>query len=322
MKSSDEALLSPKPDKPRTLRQLLKSGQTIPLPGAFNAISAKLVEKAGFPGIYVSGAGIANGVGGYPDIGFMTASEMAQQAGYTARAVNIPAIADGDNGYGEAINVFRTVQCYEREGLSGIHIEDQVMPKRCGHLDGKQVISIEQMTEKIAAACQARQNPDFLIIARVDSRSVNGFDDAVLRANAYLNAGADMIFAEALQDRVEFAEFSKQVRGQLLANMTEFGKTPYLTLQEFESLGYNIVIYPMTAFRVMMKAITEAYDQLKREGTQAGFLNRMTTRAELYEVLRYQEYESLDGALATQFSKVPVSPADSKEAAHDHRGSQ
>lgn len=315
--SSDEALLSPNPDKARTLRQLLRTGKAIPMPGAFNAIAAKLAERAGFPGMYVSGAGISNGVGGYPDIGFMTASEMAQQAGYTARAVNIPAIADADNGYGEAINVFRTVQLYEREGLAGLHLEDQVMPKRCGHLDGKQVISTEAMTEKIAAACEARQNPDFLIIARVDSRAVNGFDDAVVRANAYLKAGADMIFAEALQDRAEFAEFSSQVRGQLLANMTEFGKTPYLTLQEFESLGYNIVIYPMTAFRVMMKAISEAYDQLKREGTQAGFLEKMTTRVELYDVLRYKDYETLDGTLATQFSTQ-----DSKEAMYENRGSQ
>lgn len=298
-----EALLKPNLNKPAGLRALLEPDKAVPVPGAFNAICAKIIEQVGFPALYVSGAGISNGVGGYPDIGFMTATEMAQQAGYIARAVNIPAIADADNGYGEAINVFRTVQEYERQGLSGLHLEDQVMPKRCGHLDGKQVVSAEAMAEKIAAAVAARRNPDFLIIARVDSRSINGFDDAVARANRYMAAGADMIFPEALTTPEEFAEFGKQVKAPLLANMTEFGKTPYLSLSEFESFGYNIVIYPMTAFRIMMRAVEDAMTRLLEEGTQAHLLDRMTDRQSLYRLIHYQQYEQLDTGLATQFSK-------------------
>lgn len=297
---TDEALLQPASNKPARLRELIAQG-TFAVPGAFNAISAKIIESVGFEAVYITGAGIANGVAAYPDIGFMSMTEMAQNAGYTARAVNIPAIADADNGYGEVINVFRTVQEYERAGLSGLHIEDQISPKRCGHLQGKQVISIEAMCEKVSAAIQARQNKDFLVIARVDSKAVYGFDDAVMRANKCLDAGADMIFPEALESPEEFEAFAKQVKGPLLANMTEFGKTPYLSLRDFERFGYNIVIYPMTAFRIMMKAIKEAMLQLKQEGTQAGMLEQMTTRQELYELIHYQSYEALDARLATQY---------------------
>jgi methylisocitrate lyase len=296
-----EALLKPESNKPNRLRALLKQG-TVAIPGAFNAISAKIVENAGFEALYVSGAGVSNGVGGYPDIGFMTSTEMATQAGYIARSVNIPTIADADNGYGEAINVFRTVQEYERQGVSGLHLEDQVIPKRCGHLDGKQVISVDNMREKIAAAVQARVNPDFLIIARVDSKAVNGMDDAVKRANAYMDAGADMIFPEALTTREEFAEFARQVKAPLLANMTEFGKTPYLSVSEFSALGYNIVIFPMSAFRIMMKAVEDGMRILRAEGTQVSLLDRMATREALYQLIHYQDYEQLDATLATQYS--------------------
>ncbi|MEB3286652.1 MAG: methylisocitrate lyase [Vampirovibrionales bacterium] len=302
--TSQEALLSKQNiNKPKILRDLLKKHATVALPGAFNAISAKLAEAEGFEALYISGAGIANGVGGYPDIGFMTAGEMATQAGYTARATSLPAIADGDNGYGEAINVFRTVQQYEREGLSGIHIEDQLIPKRCGHLNGKQVISTEAMIEKIAAAKEARSNPDFLLIARVDSKAVYGLADAIERANAYLSAGADMIFAEALESEEEFLLYRKEVSGLLMANMTEFGKTPLFNLQEFERFGYNMVIFPMTAFRMMMGAVAETYRTLKSEGSQRSILDRMTSREALYELIHYQAYESLDASLATQYSK-------------------
>jgi len=296
----NEALLKPASDKPKTLRQLIARGKAIPVPGAFNAITAKLVEEAGFEAVYISGAGIANGVAAYPDIGMMTADEMARQAGYIARATNLPAIADADNGYGEAINVFRTVQQYEREGLSGLHLEDQIMPKRCGHLNGKAIISTDAMCEKIAAAKEARKNPDFLIIARTDSKAVDGFDAAIKRANAYIKAGADMIFPEALETPAEFEEFAKQAKCPLLANMTEFGKTPYLPLQDFERFGYNIVIYPMTAFRVMMKSVADALSALKEAGTQQGILDRMTTREELYRIIHYQAYESLDKTLTYQ----------------------
>ena len=302
-----EALLKSKDNKPAKLRELLKQG-TVAMPGGFNAICAKIIEQVGFEAMYISGAGIANGVGGYPDIGFMTATEMAAQAGYTARSVNIPAIADADNGYGEAVNVFRTVQEYERQGLSGLHIEDQVIPKRCGHLDGKQVISTENMREKIAAAVEARVNPDFLIIARVDAKAVYGFDEAVRRANSYMEAGADMIFPEALTTREEFAEFARQVKAPLLANMTEFGKTPYIGLQEFEAFGYNIVIFPMTAFRIMMKAVEEGMRTLRQEGSQQALLGQMTNREDLYKLIHYQDYERLDANLATQFSSGTANP--------------
>ncbi len=306
-----EALLQPVTNKPATLRALLKQkrdhNESLAVPGAFNAISAKILEANGFECAYVSGAGTNNGVGGYPDIGFMTADEMARQAGYISRAITIPTIADADNGFGEAVNAFRTVQMYEREGVSGLHIEDQISPKRCGHLAGKQVISGEHMSEKIAAAAAARTNTDFLIIARTDAKAVYDYDEALKRAVTYLDAGADMIFPEALETAEEFERFAKDLRSHnnnamLLANMTEFGKTPYLSLQEFACFGYNMVIYPMTAFRVMMHAVDNAYQQLKQEGTQTGFLDRMTPRKELYELIHYEAYEQLDSNLATQFS--------------------
>jgi methylisocitrate lyase len=295
-------LLQPPINKPAALKALLDTGKTFALPGAFNAISARIIESTGFPAAYVSGAGLSNGIGGYPDIGLLTSHEMAEQAGYIARSVSIPTIADADNGYGEAINVYRTVQDYERQGLSGLHLEDQAIPKRCGHLDGKKLIAPGHMVEKIAAAVAARQNPDFLVIARVDSRSVNGFDDAVARANRYLEAGADMIFPEALATQEEFEEFAKQVSGKLLANMTEFGKTPYLSVSQFSAMGYAIVLFPMTTFRIMMKAVADSMRVLYEEGTQTALLDRMTNREDLYELLRYTDYERLDATLATQFS--------------------
>jgi methylisocitrate lyase len=298
----NNSFLQPPTNRPASLRALLKEGKTIAMPGAFNAVCARIIEEAGFEALYVSGAGVSNGVGGYPDIGLMTATEMAEQAGYIARAVSIPAIADADNGYGEAASVFRTVREYERQGLSGLHIEDQVMPKRCGHLDGKQIVAPENMCEKIAAAVAARINPDFLIIARVDSRAVHGLDDAVRRANRYMEAGADMIFPEALGSREEFAEFARQVPAPLLANMTEFGKTPYLSVSEFADMGYAIVLFPMTAFRIMMKAVEDGMRLLREQGTQTGLLERMTSREALYRLIRYQDYERLDASLATQAS--------------------
>ena len=299
---SNEALLTPAPHKAASLRQLLQSGKTLPVPGAFNAICAKIIESIGFPLVYVSGAGLNNGLVGYPDIGMLTLSEMVQASGYIARSVQIPTIADADTGFGEAINVYRTVQEYEREGLAGIHIEDQVFPKRCGHLGGKQVISMEEMCLKVQAAKKARQNPDFLLIARVDSKAVNGYDDSLKRAIAYVKAGADMIFPEALQTPDEFQQFATDFKSAcpsayLLANMTEFGKTPLIALQDFERFGYNMVIYPMTAFRLMMKAVEDGLRQVLTDGTQAGLIDRMTTRQALYDLIHYDAYEALDKTL-------------------------
>lgn len=290
----------PKNQMAAALRKRLAQPGIVVMPGAFNAISAKAIQAAGFEGVYVTGAGLINGVTGYPDIGLLSMPEIVQFAGYIANAVDIPVICDADTGYGEALQVMQTVQHFEQVGIAGIHLEDQVSPKRCGHLEGKQLIPIEAMQSKIAAACAARQNTDFLIIGRVDARGVTGFDDAVARAKAYVEAGADMIFPEALTSKDEFAAFAKAVNCPLLANMTEFGKSPYLSAQDFEALGYQVVIFPMTAFRVMMKAIEEALAELKQTGTQQGFLDRMQTRQALYQLIDYSAYDTLD----KRFSQV------------------
>lgn len=290
----------PKANAADRLKKRLEQPGILVMPGAFNAITAKLIESIGFEGVYITGAGLANGTTGYPDIGMLTMTEMTQLAGYIAEAVEIPAICDADTGYGEALQVMRTVEQFEKAGLAGIHIEDQLAPKRCGHLEGKQLITIEEMQAKIVAATSTRQNPNFSIIARVDARGVNGLADAISRAKAYVEAGADMIFAEALQSKEEFAEFAKAVNHPLLANMTEFGKSPYLSAQDFDAMGYKIVIFPMTAFRVMMKAVQAAFIELKQTGTQYGFLDRMQTRQELYELIDYPAYDALDKQFSRQ----------------------
>ena len=269
-------------------RQLIKKG-TVVMPGAFNAATALLIEKVGFDAVYISGAGLSNGMAGVPDIGLLTMTEVVQQAGYIASAVNIPAIADADTGFGDLPNIARTVRAFESVGVAGIHIEDQEFPKRCGHLPGKRVIPAQDMEEKIRAACDARENPDFLIIVRTDSRAVNGLEDAIKKANRYIKAGADIIFPEALESKTEFEVFAKEVKGvPLMANMTDFGKSPYISAKRFEDMGYSIVIFPMTAFRVAMKAMEEALTELKKSGTQKGFIDRMQTREELYKLLRYE----------------------------------
>lgn len=283
--------------KAKRLRELMAAG-TVALPGVFNAAVALAAERVGFDAIYISGAGLSNGVAGYPDVGLLALPEVVQQARYIADAVRIPAICDADTGFGDVLQVRRAVQEFERAGLAGIHIEDQAMPKRCGHLAGKELIPPEAMARKIAAAAEARRDPDFLLIARVDSRSVHGLDDAIARARLYLKAGADAIFPEALESAEEFARFAQEVPGPLLANMTEFGRTPLLSVEEFAALGYRLVLFPMTAFRVMMKAVIETLTELKRSGTQRALLDRMQTRAELYDLLRYADYERLDRAIA------------------------
>ena len=272
----------------KALKNLLNSGRTIMIPGAYDAITAKVIERVGFEAVYCTGAGTVNGLTGLPDIGLATMTEMVQNAGWMSEAVGIPVISDADTGYGNAVNVMRAVREFEKAGVAGIHLEDQVFPKKCGHVEGTQVIPVDEMAGKIKAAVAARQDPDFLIIARVDAKAVTGLADALGRARAYLAAGADMIFPEALQSKEEFAEFAKALPGvPLLANMTEFGKTPYLTIEEFAELGYRFVIYPMTVFRIMLKAVFDAMEQLKKDGHQKNILNRMKTRAELYDLIQY-----------------------------------
>lgn len=277
----------------KKIKDLIKDGIVV-MPGAFNAISAKLIERAGFKAVYISGAGLANGVAAMPDIGLLTMTEVLTQSKYIIDAVDIPCIIDGDTGFGEAINVMRMIKEMEGLGAGGVHIEDQVIPKKCGHLAGKRLVSPETMAVKIAAAVEARTDPDFLIIARTDARGVSGIEDSISRANVYLEAGADAIFPEALESKEEFALFRKEVSAPLLANMTEFGKSPYTSVKEFEEIGYNIVIFPLTTFRVMLKSVADALSKLKAEGTQEAFIEEMMTRKELYEILGYEDYEVID----------------------------
>lgn len=270
----------------RRLRDLISQG-CVMMPGVPNAALARQVERAGFDAVYVSGAGMANATAGVPDIGLLTLTEVAQLAGYIANAVKIPAIVDADTGFGGAENVARTIRELERAGLAGCHIEDQEFPKRCGHLAGKSLVDVEEMAGKIRAAVAARRDPDFLIIARTDARAVEDFDRTIDRARRYLEAGADAIFPEALQSADEFKAFACEVKAPLLANMTEFGKSPLLSFQDLAGLGYRMVIFPMSAFRVSMKASAEFLRALKKSGTQSDWLDKMQTRKELYDLLDY-----------------------------------
>src|SRR2546429_6527850 len=230
-------------------RQLIAKG-TVMMPGVPNAAMARQVERAGFDAVYISGAGMANSTAGVPDIGLLTMTEVVRLAGYIASAVKIPAIVDADTGFGAAENVARTIREFEAAGLAGCHIEDQEFPKRCGHLAGKEIVDLAEMVAKIKAAVAARHNSDFMIIARTDARAVEDFDRTVERAGEYLAAGADAIFPEALQGAEEFRDFAKEIDRPLLANMTEFGKSPMLTFQQLADLGYRMVIFPQSAFRV------------------------------------------------------------------------
>ncbi len=269
------------------LRELIDRG-TVMMPGAINALSAKMIEREGFDAMYLSGAVLANSVGGVPDIGLMTLSEARDHATHIAQATSIPILMDADTGYGGADNAARTVRVLEAAGVSGIHLEDQEFPKRCGHLEGKKLVPAEVMCEKIAAAAAAKRSRDFLLLARTDARGVTGYDDAVERAHLYLEAGADGIFPEALGSKEELERFARDVETILLANMTEFGKTPYLTAEEFGAMGYRIVVFPVTLQRVAMSAMAGALRTLKAEGTQEAFVDRMQTREQLYDLLVYR----------------------------------
>lgn len=280
---------------------------TVVLPGAFNALTAMQIERAGFAGVYISGAGLA-AARGLPDIGLLSMTEVAADAGTIAGMVSIPALADADTGYGPPLCVVRTVEAFERAGVVGIQLEDQDNPKKCGHLPGKRLVSVTDMAEKIAAAVEARRDPDFLIVARTDARAVEGLDAAVRRARAYVEAGADAVFPEALESCEEFHAFaqglSKEgVKIPLVANMTEFGKTPYLTVSEFEALGYRLVLFPVTALRMATKAVEAMLQELRARGTQQNLLNRMHSRQQLYDLLRYEEYEKKDKALHERFDR-------------------
>lgn len=279
--------------KRQSLRKGLESGKLLRLPGAFSPLVAMLIESLGFEGVYVSGAVLSNDLG-LPDIGLTTISEVASRGRTIARATNVPSLIDCDTGFGHELNMARTVVEMEDSGLSGLHIEDQTPAKRCGHLENKSLISVEAMVAKIQAATKVRRDPNFLIMARTDARTGEGLSKAIERAQIYADSGADAIFPEALQNRSEFEAFRRAVSVPLLANMTEFGKSQLLTVQELERIGFNMVIYPVTALRLAMKAVEQGLKSIDASGSQKGILDQMQTRQELYALL---EYDQLDESM-------------------------
>jgi methylisocitrate lyase len=272
--------------KAARLRELISKGAVM-MPGVPNASMARQVEQAGFDAVYLSGAGMANSTAGVPDIGLLTMEEVVRLAGYVAHAVRIPAIVDADTGFGEGEAVAKTIRELEKAGLAGCHLEDQEFPKRCGHLAGKSIVDLAMMVGRIKTAVAARRDKDFVIIARTDARGVEGLDRAVQRAGEYLAAGADAIFPEALQSAEEFRDFAKEIKAPLMANMTEFGKSPLLTFQQLADFGYRMIIFPQSAFRISMKATEKFFAALKKAGSQNDWLNQMQTRQELYDLLDY-----------------------------------
>lgn len=282
------------PSAGEKLRALWAAGPVM-APGVFNALMARMAERLGHQAIYLSGAALSASYG-LPDVGLVTQTEFAAAARAIVAASSLPLISDADTGFGEALNVERTVREYESAGLAALHLEDQEMPKRCGHLSGKRLVETSAMVSKLRAAAAARRDPGFVIIARTDAHGVHGMDHAVARAHAYLEAGADMIFIEALRTKEEFAAFARQVKAPLLANMTEFGQSPLIDFRELGDLGYKIVIYPVTSFRLAMKSAETLLKTLKAEGSQRSLLPQMLTRQELYDYLGYEGYEQRDKA--------------------------
>ncbi len=282
--------------KRKALRAGLASGRLQQFPGAFNPLSARLIEDKGFDGIYISGAVIANDLG-LPDIGLTTLTEVATRAGQIARMTDLPALVDADTGFGEPMNVARSIQELENAGLAGCHIEDQFNPKRCGHLDGKNVVDVETAAKRIRAAADARRDPNFLIMARTDIRGIDSLAAAQDRARALVDAGADAIFPEAMRDLAEFDAIRRAVEVPVLANMTEFGKSELFTVAQLESVGVNMVIYPVTLFRSAMGAAERTLDSIRTDGTQEAAVVSMQTRARLYELVDYEAYNRFDTSI-------------------------
>jgi len=288
-----EPLAEPASARRARLRERLASGALLRFPGAFSPLVARVIEDVGFDGVYVSGAALAADLA-LPDIGLTTLTEVAARGGQIAASTRLPVLIDADTGFGEPLNVARTVTALERAGLAGCHIEDQVNPKRCGHLDHKQVVSRDEMVRRVRAAVAAREDPGFVICARTDARAVEGLEAAIERARAYVAAGADMIFPEALEDEREFERFRAALDVPLLANMTEFGKSPLLDVPTLTSLGINVVIYPVTTLRLAMGAVEAGLRAIAEAGSQAALVERMQTRARLYELLEYERYGAFD----------------------------
>lgn len=286
------------------LRDRLRRGETLRFPGAFSPLVARAIAQAGFDGVYVSGAALAADLG-YPDIGLTTLTEVADRAGRIAAATTLPTLVDADTGFGEPLSAARTVRELEDRGLAGLHIEDQVNPKRCGHLEHKELVSITAMRRKVAAAVAARRDPNFLVIARTDAVSVEGLGPAVERARAYVRAGADVVFCEAVTGLDDFAAFRASVDVPLLANMTEFGKTPIYDVHELARAGVGIVIYPVTMLRVALGAVERALASLAVTGHQRDLVPAMLTRGRLYELLDYDAYGELDARVSDHGYEEP-----------------
>jgi len=280
-------------EKRQGLRDDLGSGRLLRFPGAHAPIVARIAEETGFDGLYISGAALSADMA-LPDIGLTTLSEVSARGRQIAAATDLPAIIDADTGFGESMNAARTVREMEDAGLAGCHMEDQVLPKRCGHLDNKTLVSTDEMAQKIRAASDAKRDPNFLLMARTDANGVEGLDATIERLKAYLDAGADALFPEALTGKKQYETVRAAFDVPLLANMTEFGKTPLLSAAELAELGFNIVIYPVTSLRLAMKAIEDGFAAIMKEGTQAGIIDKMQTRERLYEVLKYEDYNSFD----------------------------
>ena len=280
-------------DKRVELRRRLESGDLLQFPGAFNPLSAKLIARCGFDGVYVSGAVLSADLG-LPDIGLTTLSEVAARTQQIARVTELPALADADTGFGEPMNVARTVQELEDSGLAALHIEDQVNPKRCGHLDGKQVVDQATATQRIRAAVDARRDPNLVIVARTDIRAVDGIEATIERAKRLVDAGAGVVFPEALESLDEFAAVRSAIDVPMLANMTEFGKSELFTTDQLRDVGVNIVIWPVSLLRIAMGAAERALETLKTEGSLASQLGRMQHRRDLYDLVNYESYNRFD----------------------------
>lgn len=292
--------------KSAELRALLKPGSGVVIPGAPDPLVARMAEETGFKAIYTSGAVITTSTFGVPDIGLVTMDEMATRSGQVARATRLPAIADADTGYGNALNMMRTIQTYEREGIAGVQIEDQEFPKRCGHVQGKRLIDAEEMAGKIKAARMASSN-EMYIVARTDSRSVLGFDETIRRGSMYLDAGADALFPEALESEDEFKSFADAFSGvPLIANMTEFGKTPIISASAFGDMGYAGVIYPVSVMRAMLQTARLLLQDLFSTGTQADWLDKMLTRKELYDLVDYQKWIEHESKFVPEGGTMPL----------------
>jgi 2,3-dimethylmalate lyase len=281
-----------------TLRQLLREPGIIVAPGAYDCYTAKLIEHEGFPAVYMTGAGTALTRLGKPDLGFATLSEMVSNAAAMASTVSIPLIADADTGYGGALNVYRTVQEYEKAGVAALHIEDQIFPKRCGHLDGKQVIPLEEMVIKLRAAVEARTDEDLVLIARTDALAVTGLDDTLRRCHAYVEAGADVLFVEAVQTYEEITRVVREVKVPLLYNFVEHGKSPLLPVSELQRLGFKLVIFPGSIMLAVLPLVRQILGEIKHHGTTEGLIERMANVVELFETMGLSDMLALDARVA------------------------